>query len=243
MLIFSFGAETIMFSFHPRPVPTVAAVLFIAMTMSLGNWQSGRAAEKLRLQPDLASPPVPLSAERQAPEAVGGRRVTVRGRFMEDRTYLLDNRVHQGVPGYHVLVPLKIDAASPMAVLVNRGWIPAGSSRARVPEIAANPGLVEIEGIATIPLARPYVLSEDISAGPVRQTVDIDRIQSEIGQPLQPLVVLQTSAAKDGLVRDWPNPASRADVHRAYAFQWYVMAAVIFALWLVLNFNRKETQD
>ena len=229
-----------MYRFCPRPVPSIAAALFIALTIALGNWQTRRAEEKQRLQPDADTPPVQLSGE--SPDTLpAGRRVVARGRFMVDRSFLLDNRVYRGVPGYHVLTPLKIDAQKPMAVLVNRGWIAAGMSRSQLPEISTDPGQIEIDGIASIPLSKPYVLADEGMAGRVRQNVVIDRLEAEIGLPLLPLVILQTSTGKDGLVRDWPDPGSRADVHRAYALQWYVMAAVIFALWLGLNLKRKET--
>ncbi len=229
-----------MYRFRPRPIPTIAAALFIGLTVVLGNWQTRRAEEKLRLQPDMEAPPAQLSDESQDPPLPGGRRVTARGHFLAERTFLLDNRVYRGVPGYHVLTPLRIDAAKPMAVLVNRGWIAAGSSRSRLPDITTDPAPIEVTGIASIPLSRPYVLADEGMAGRVRQNVVIDRIEAEIGLPLQPLIMLQTSAAKDGLVRDWPDQGARADVHRAYALQWYVMAAVIFALWLGLNLKRKE---
>jgi len=45
-----------------------------------------------------------------------------------------------------------------------------------------------------------------------------------------PWIVLQTSAAADGLVRDWPLPAAGIERHRGYAFQWYALAALAAVL-------------
>jgi len=56
----------------------------------------------------------------------------VQGVFDDAHTILLDNRVMNGVAGYHVLSPLRI-AGSELAILVNRGWLAAGRSRERIP--------------------------------------------------------------------------------------------------------------
>ncbi len=45
-----------------------------------------------------------------------------------------------------------------------------------------------------------------------------------------PWIVLQTSPAADGLVRDWPLPAAGIERHRGYAFQWYALAALAAVL-------------
>jgi surfeit locus 1 family protein len=55
---------------------------------------------------------------------------------------------------------------------------------------------------------------------------------------MQPVVVLQTGKAPDGLVRDWPKPDAGVNTHRAYALQWYVMAVLAVALWLGLNLKK-----
>ncbi|NSX06619.1 SURF1 family protein [Cupriavidus gilardii] len=98
------------------PVPTVAALVVIAVTCALGNWQLGRAhdkiarAERLRaladappLQVGTALPPLP------AAELVS-RNVVVRGRFDPAHTVLLENRPHgngqDSRSGFLVLTPL-----------------------------------------------------------------------------------------------------------------------------------------
>jgi cytochrome oxidase assembly protein ShyY1 len=41
------------------------------------------------------------------------------------------------------------------------------------------------------------------------------------------------------LVRDWALPTLGIERHRAYALQWFSMAAVILILYVVLNVRRK----
>ena len=49
--------------------------------------------------------------------------------------------------------------------------------------------------------------------------------------PLLPVVVEQTSAGEDGLVRRWPAPGAGADKHRIYMVQWYTFAALAAGLY------------
>jgi surfeit locus 1 family protein len=58
---------------------------------------------------------------------------------------------------------------------------------------------------------------------------------------LQPVIVQQHNDLGDGLVRNWPRPDARIDVHRAYALQWFAMSAAIVILYLVLYVRRRKT--
>ena len=53
--------------------------------------------------------------------------VSMRGVWLADRTILIDNRVHGGRPGYHVMTPLRLDDGE--VVLVRRGWVAVGPDR------------------------------------------------------------------------------------------------------------------
>jgi surfeit locus 1 family protein len=51
-------------------------------------------------------------------------------------------------------------------------------------------------------------------------------------------VVQQTSAADDGLVREWNRPDLGRNTHLAYAFQWYALSLAIFVYYLVSHVKR-----
>jgi surfeit locus 1 family protein len=237
------------YRFRPGIFMTALAVAFVASMISLGNWQSRRAAEKTQLQERIetmsAGPAMEVPAAPMPPGDWAQRRLVARGEFLPGHLILLDNRVRQGVPGYHVVMPLRI-GGSQMHVLVNRGWIAAGPRRDRLPEIITPPGVQEVEGIAVLPNARPYELApDDASAreGAVRQNLVVDRISAQTRLALQPVVIQQTSPAADRLVREWPRADARADTNRAYALQWYAMALVGVVLWLCLNLKKKEAEQ
>lgn len=235
------------YRFRPQRVPTLAMLVIAFTTVLLGNWQMRRAEEKLALQAILdrqaAAPVASLPAVPVAGENWALRRVSVRGEFLASRMILIDNRVHDGVPGYHVVMPMRMEGSA-LHVLVNRGWVAAGAHRDRLPSVQTPAGVLTVEGTAVIPASNPYELSgaprANANAGPVRQNLVIERVAAEQGLALQPVVILQGSAAADGLLRDWPRPDARTDSHRAYALQWYAMALVAVVLWIAFNLKKND---
>jgi surfeit locus 1 family protein len=227
--------------FRPRLVPGIAAVAFIAITVSLGNWQRHRAEEKLEAahNADEAARGAVLSIP-SAPVSAGGverRRVSARGRFVARATLFLDNKVLRGVAGYHVLTPLAIEGGD-MNVLVDRGWIAAGD-RARLPAVATPEGLQAVEGTAVLPIRRFFELAPEAEGGALRQNLVLEREEKRLALKLQPFVIEQTSEAHDGLERVWERPDIGADRNRGYALQWYSFAALAAILYVVLGFKRR----
>jgi len=222
--------------------PTIGALVFITLTMWLGEWQTHRAEEKQAIQDRLDAlanePFVLLPLVPVAVEEFVQRRIEVRGEFLDEKTIFIDNRVYRGRPGYQVITPLRL-TGSDMLVAINRGWVASNPRREILPNVPADIGVQVIQGIAVKPLDRTYELTLEQTAGPVKQNIALDRLRVEWAARLQPFVLQQTSdAAGKGLVRDWPRPDAGADTHRAYALQWYVMAAVGVILWLTLNLRK-----
>lgn len=231
--------------FAPTLWPTLAALFFFVLTLWLGNWQSGRAEEKRAMQAQvdaaMREPPVHVGAEALDRASVLDRRIEVTGRFDDAHTILLDNRVHQGRAGYHVLTPLRIEGGT-RALLVNRGWIPAGADRAQLPQPPVAAEMVHLEGRATDPHSRYVELGDATPQGRLWQNLDFEGYAIRQGLSLQPVLLLQTSPQPDGLIRDWPRPDTGVATHVAYAFQWYSLATTLVILWLALNLKRVPTE-
>lgn len=228
------------YRFAPSALMTVAGVAFVALTVSLGNWQTGRAAQKAALAEAFdrgrGAPPADLAQPLAAGADLEGRRVSVRGEWDAARTIYLDNRVHRGRAGYHVVTPLRLEGTRRW-VLVNRGWAPAGATRADLPEVPTPAGVVAVEGIAIAPPAKVYELGEASPAERVWPSLVLARYAKWSGLDLLPVVVQQTNGA-DALVRDWPRPDFGIEKHKAYALQWYALAALTVILYVVLNIER-----
>jgi surfeit locus 1 family protein len=211
-------------------------IVLVAAFISLGLWQWRKYEAKTNLQAELdarsRSAVVAMSAAPVDAESLRYRHVSLRGEFETGRQILVDNRVHHERAGYHVVTPLRL-AGSEIRVLVNRGWIPAGSSRSFVPVVASPPGEVELTGIAVVPGTRFFTLAP-APAGwqPVWQNLDLGAFAAAAPWPVQPVVVQLDADAPHGFAREWPRPDERAEVHRSYALQWFGFALSSIAIWL-----------
>lgn len=213
-----------------------AAAAGCAAGIALGNWQSRRAEEKLaraaEYDSSLQRPAIALDAMPVRAQDLVGKRVVARGAFAADRTIFLDNRNLGGRPGYEVVTPLYLSPT--MAVLVERGWV----ERSRKAEVRTPPGVQRIDGRALERLPRALSPGGAPQTGNVRQNLDVEAYAKEIGLALQPIVIQQRSDDRDGLVREWPRPDFGRDMNRAYALQWYALAALAVVLGVAFSFRR-----
>jgi surfeit locus 1 family protein len=235
--------------FRPRALPTLATIAAIAVFVVAGAWQQGRLQEKdaLRAQFDATTgaAPVALSSFPDAADwpALRYRPVVATGEYDARRQVFVDNRVHDGRAGYHVITPLVVFAGR--IVLINRGWIAQGASRAALPEAAPPAGTVTVIGRIAIPSAGFIELAKDAQNGPVWQNLDPARFSAATGVAVLPIVIEATRAPSpdDGLVRDWPAPDFGVEKHRIYMVQWYAFAALALVLWLAFNLRRRWPRD
>jgi surfeit locus 1 family protein len=222
-----------------RALPLLATLAGVGLFMRLGWWQytkalQAEAAVALHAQSSLL-PPAPLDGRLvQAPlaEAV---RFTVRGRYEAAQQFFIDNRQERGVPGVHVITPLKIDG-SDTRLLVNRGWVGWPQGRGVLPQVPVPEGPLQITGTAQTPSAkRPFLMPDRPEPSQrLRARVEIERYAAAAQQVVQPVVLLQDAAdPADGLVRNWPAPEDRSVQHWGYAWQWFGMAAALLLFHMV----------
>ncbi|MEX5746497.1 SURF1 family protein [Massilia sp. X63] len=245
------------FPFHFRPIPCIAALLLAVLGIALGNWQQGRAAEKLAVQEKLAArasqPPVPLRvaiAGATAPlaETLEYRRVRVTGEFVADWPLFLANRPMAGRPGYYLVMPFKI-ADSRTSVLVMRGWLPREAEFGKLPAFATPAGTITIEGMVVASAGHVMELGKPapLAPGAIVQNIDPAQAAAATGLLLQSFFVQQTGpdqpdAVDDMLLRVWPSPSSGIDKHRGYAFQWYALAAMAILFFVITGFRSGSRQ-
>ncbi|WP_082497762.1 SURF1 family protein [Pseudorhodoferax sp. Leaf267] len=225
---------------------TVAALLGIALTVSLGRWQLSRAAEKEALQAAIdAQGRLPALGARDLLTATDTaallhRTVRLRGLWINERTVYLDNRQMRGQPGFFVVTPLALEHSAAV-VLVQRGWIQRNFvERNALQPVATPPGIVEIEGRVVPPPSRLYEFAGE-DKGLIRQNLELRAFADETGLPLQPLSVQQTGDDAAGLLRDWPAPNTGVDKHYGYAFQWFGLAALLTGLYVWFQFVRRPS--
>jgi len=234
--------------FRPSLWPTLGLLLLVAATVALGNWQRQRAYDKqsLRDQYEAASHAPPLAIDAALigadPAELRFRAVRAEGVYDAAHQLLIDNRVHAGHAGFDVVSPLKLGQGQ-RYLLVDRGWVAQGPSRAALPQVPPPAGPVVVDGRINLPPARYLELGADSNAGPVRENLDIARIATSTGLPLLPFIVEQTKDTGDGLARDWPAPDFGIEQHRSYMVQWYSLAGLGVVLWLALNWRMEKGDD
>lgn len=236
--------------FRPSWVPTVVTALLLVLLIFLGVWQLDRAEEKLAMQSEFErntrSLPLRLDAKVASTKALRFRTVEVWGSYDAEHQFLLDNRTHEGVAGYHVLTPLRIDGGM-VGALVNRGWLPVGPNRDVLPDLSLATSAVRVGGIAS-DAPRTFLLGDagyESGGWPrVVQSVEFDRMEALLEYRLLPLIVLMAPEQANGFVRQWrPFVGISADRHRAYAVQWFALAVALMIIYLTVNARRGSPGD
>ncbi len=216
---------------------TLLTLLGMAVTIALGRWQLGRAAEKEALQAsmDAQSSKHPVDAAAllasSNPASLVHLPATLRGQWLASQTVYLDNRQMHAKVGFFAVTPLRLEA-SEQVVLVQRGWVARNfEERDKVPAITTPDGVVVVQGrMAPLPgklfeLGRPSVAA-------IRQNLDLEQLRQQIHAPVLPVILVQTGPASEGLQRDWPAINLGVEKHYGYALQWFGMAALLALLYL-----------
>lgn len=202
----------------------VAGVVVLFVT--LGFWQLARHGQlqerNARLEARLDAPALPLP-ERLAgldpdapPDASANARylpATVEGVLLPEHEVLVRGRAYEARPGFHVLTPLRLDAATTAALgvragtllLVNRGWIPFQIDDPVLPPWDPPSGRVAVAGWLE-PEADPPtgflsgLAPRDPSEGPLERIAraDVDRLAAQMPGPLLPYVLVAERLAPPG---------------------------------------------
>jgi surfeit locus 1 family protein len=220
---------------------TGVAVLGIAATLALGAWQMSRAAQKLALHASIeqrqALPPVPQRELLANPNPADllHRVVVLRGSWVGQHTVFLDNRQMQGKVGFFVVTPLRLEGADAV-VLVERGWVQRNFlEREKLPPIPTPDGVVELRGRLAPPPAKLYEFA-GAAPGPIRQNLDLAQFRAQTGLPLLDVTIQEIGGPSDGLLRDWPEPASGIETNYGYAAQWWALSILIAILYVWFQF-------
>jgi len=235
-------------------VALVLLALVALVCLALGRWQLERAAERRLLAENMQQARQALNVNLNDSPAATDARVnnwtpaSVQGRWRGDLSVLIDNRNLDGRPGLWLATPLMVDEGR--AVLVLRGWFerPLGSQASPVVFTSGERQQLEGELVEHVPRlfelfsfskppafdlgfkARPTAMVQADRVDTARlvrvQNVTLEQMAEQSGLVFMPVVLLQKSAAKDGLIRRWPEPSLDADKNTGYALQWFAFAAI-----------------
>ena len=233
-------------SFAPPAWAVGVTVLGLAVFVSLGYWQLGRAQQKQALLDAF------MSGSEDTVDATGlgfealprYQRIRLRGAYDASRQILLDNMPSAaGRPGYRVLTPLE-RADGQGWVLVDRGWVPLGASRDVLPDVAVDAGERELSGTLDelpIPGVRvgPAAAPGDTSWPRVLLFPTEPDVESALGVGVESRIILLDANLPDGFERKWrPALGFGPERHLGYAVQWFAFALVAIVLFVALNLKR-----
>ncbi len=229
---------------------TLATVVGVAITASLGFWQLSRAdmKEALAAQRDARSTmssvgweevmaSVQPGVDSSEVMALHDRPVVLRGQWLHEATVFLDNRPMSGRSGFFVVTPL-LSEGGQFAIAVQRGWVPRRmDDRTTVPDLPMDAGVVEVVGRLAPPPSMLYELGQD-SDGRIRQNIDLPSYGAQWSLRLPPLSVQQTEGGVSdaSLLREWPRLGADVHKHYGYATQWFGLSALMVFLYVWFQF-------
>jgi surfeit locus 1 family protein len=226
------------FEFRATFFPTLAAILTVVVTVSLGRWQVHRAEEKRVLQQMLTErqslPPLLLTGLEQKGDDLWFRRLVAAGTFEASKEILLDNKVEDGQVGYYVLTPLAISGTR-RYVLVNRGWAGRTQDYPKPPDIKIPTARVSIEGYGSMPVKRFLELSSQVVEGKVWENLTFERYREATQLDILPIIIEQTNDTGDGLKHIRQRPDTGISTHEGYAFQWFALCAAVILTYIAVN--------
>ena len=220
---------------------SMLAILILALLISLGNWQLDRAREKQAIL-DLQSARMNLdSIDISTLELTDNdlRYLPVKASGWLDTSHqiLIDNQVKNGRVGYFVLTPMKLNASE--AVLINRGWVAAGTDRRLLPNVALTAIDTSIEGkldhfpSVGIKLEGADVLLESWPS--VTQLINQGNVEKRLGYRIMPYQILLNKIEPNGYDRHWVPMRMGPEKHHGYAFQWFALATAWVVIYFVLT--------
>lgn len=219
----------------------VVSLVFMAGFLSLGNWQLNRAKQKEALHQVFVNrqQAAPLFAS-QLLQQTDPRfyRVQLKGQFDSAHTLLLDNKTFHGQVGYEVYTPFKAEGFHQL-ILIDRGFVPLGTTRAQLPTIRAMHNTVSLQGFISVPpayVAFSPILEDNIIKWPLRIAyVDTKTLQTLLHAPLFPFIVTLSPNEPAAYPLEWRIVTMPPERHRGYAVQWFAFALTLLILSFALN--------
>jgi surfeit locus 1 family protein len=223
---------------------TIVVAIVALVCVRLGIWQlqrlDQRRARNEATRERMREAPAQLRALSQDSGGLIFRRVVLSGEYDDAHTVIIAGRSLRGVPGVHVLTPMRVGGS---AVLVNRGWMPsADAARIEVDSIR-EPGPRNLNALVT-----PF--PEDYGRPPAAEgfhrvwfQMNGERLRRQFPYPVLPVIaqILPYPGQPRYPIRLRP-PEMDEGPHFGYAIQWFSFAIIAIVGWTALLLRRREVE-
>jgi surfeit locus 1 family protein len=131
-------------------------------------------------------------------------------------------------------------------LLINRGWVPVGASRAALPAIEVAGDARQVRGRADHLPSPGIHMGQAAGLRPPFPTVanfptfaEIERLVRESSWTQATEVMLLDADQPDGYLRQWQAPGFPPLRHIGYAVQWFGLALALSAIYVATNLRPK----
>ena len=227
-------------------------MLVFLILIKLGFWQIDRALEKEQRQQRISE-----LSQRQAlslaqlltlsglQDGINDLPIQLKGDFVGDKVFLLDNQPNKGRLGYRVY---QIIESNGDAILVNLGWVQGSIDRNILPKISPVTGQHTITGNVREVEVGIQLQAQNLTnpSWPLRvQQIELDKFSQLIDKKLLPFVVYLDKKETIGYIKNWQPIVMPPEKHRAYAFQWFSLALAWISLmvWAAIKMAKKDPSE
>ena len=238
-------------------IAVVLTVVSVGILIKLGLWQLDRGNEKLRYEQQLSERAQQSSrsldtvisewkdSRIQAQGAfdqrsLNGLRVEVELETPSGLVVLLDNQINQGTVGYVIYMLGEVPTQDGRKqLLIDLGFVAASRDRRELPQLGSITLPTNMSGRLYTRSVNP--LSHELgleNTTPNRiQNLNITALSQYTGQEVLPFVFQPQSLDAWPYELLWRPTAMKSEKHFGYSFQWFVMAAVLLFLMLLIGYR------
>jgi cytochrome oxidase assembly protein ShyY1 len=234
---------------------TILGLVMMPVMVRLGFWQlhrhESRVADNKLISTALHKPGVPVESltapGRAVPTDDVWRTVTALGTYDTKDEVVVRQRTgnDESSIGYFLVTPLILRDGK--AILINRGWIPAGDNLIQFPPVPAAPtGQVKVTGRMRADETSASSGIRDTKGLPPRQVMLINSHQQakRLDRPVLGGYIELTKSTPAGVKQPQmvaPPDDTSIGPHLAYAIQWWMFTVGVPIGWVVLV--RREVRE
>jgi cytochrome oxidase assembly protein ShyY1 len=225
----------------------LALVIVFAIACGLLSWwQWARRAEAVaeidRVAANYDAAPTPLAEALPDLDAWTEDDewlpVLLSGQYLADEQLLVRNRPYNGASGFEVLVPLQLDDGR--VFVVDRGWVPVGSS-IEAPDAVPAPPDGDVTVVARLKPGEPTLPGRTAPEGQLA-TIHLPSVADLVGGDTY-VGAYGLLASEDPAPATRPAPAVKPEAdegpHLSYALQWIAFGVLAFVA-LIWAFRRER---
>lgn len=228
-----------------KPITRLHWLLFTLLMLALFSaflwlafWQLERAEEKESILTAIDHAQLlPLSMVDHNSQRFS--KVSGRGQYDTQHSFLLDNQVENGVVGVHLITPMQLPNNN--WLLVNRGWLPMSLDRSQLPSFTTVASTVEISGALNLPPKTGVRLGGDHASNPSQAWprlityLELEPVAEQLGYPLLPQIIQLDAQSASGYGERQRRPLNFGPKkHRGYAITWFAFALVTVILFIII---------